>query len=159
MKQAQTTSSFLTRFVQILVQLTIGVGILYVFYSWTNQLDTTVTRASNHRQSAQTALLPWIPENKDSEGRIARHFEADTLPGLMRCGLVKKYERYKNGTIVFVTGEIWKQRSRFFKESLLAEAVVYNKVHGYSLETRIIDHRSRQLYARAVSAAEKEFYD
>jgi hypothetical protein len=159
MNPGNNSSSFLQRFMRNLVKLTIGLGIIYVFYAWTNQPDTSVAKMSHHRRSAQTVPLPWIKENRNYEWRIARHFEFDTLPGLMRRGLVKKYERHQTGTKLFVAGDMWKKRSRFFMESLLTEVLVYNTVHGYARETQIIDHRSQQLYARAVSADRKEFFD
>ena len=77
----------------------------------------------------------------------------------MRLGLIKKYERHQSGTILYVAGRIWKERSKFFKESLLLGAVVYNKVNGYALETRIVDCNTQQLYAHAVSADRKELFD
>jgi hypothetical protein len=77
----------------------------------------------------------------------------------MRSGLIKKYARHQTGTILFVSGKVWKERSRFFKESLLLASLVYNKVNGYPLETRIVDCCSQQLYAHAVSADRKEFFD
>jgi hypothetical protein len=61
--------------------------------------------------------------------------------------------------MVFVAGSIWKKQSRFFKESMLTEVIVYNKVNGYALETRIVDHRSQRLYAHALSTERKEFFD
>lgn len=60
---------------------------------------------------------------------------------------------------MFVAGKVWQGRSRFFKDSLLSAVLVYNKVHGYALETRIVDNRSQQLYAHAISEDRKEFFD
>lgn len=82
----------------------------------------------------------------------------DTLPGLIQQGLIKKYKRCELGTLIYVAGTIWKKRSKFFKESLLAEILVYNKVNGYALETRVVDHSSLRLYAQA-SSEKKEFFD
>lgn len=98
-------------------------------------------------------------EVTNDEWRIARHFEVDTLPGLLHSGLIKKYTRSASETFVFVAGNIWKKRSQFFKESLLKEIQVYNKIRGYALETRIVDCRSQRLLAQILSDERKEFFD
>jgi hypothetical protein len=137
----------------------ICVGLFLLVFLNTDHSHMGVSGRFIDRPAVMALKVPEVNEIQPDEQRIARHFEADTLPGLIRRGLVKKYERHLNGTKLFVAGEVWKQRSRFFKESLLAEALVYNKVHGYSLETQVIDHCSLHLYARAVSADRKEFFD
>ena len=142
-----------------IVKLTIGLGLIYSVYVWTNQSGSAVKGNNLHHHSDHTLPTQWIKGFKNDEYRIAQQFAVDTLPELMRLGLIKKYERHRRGTTVFVTGKVWKERSRFFKESLLLATMVYNKVNGYSLETRIVDHCSQQLYAHAVSAERKEFFD
>jgi hypothetical protein len=146
-------------FLRNLSKLIIGLGLIYIVFIWINQPDLSVQRSSNYRQSTHIHPAQWTKDVNSDESRIARHFAADTLPGLMQLELVKQYKRHQTGTILFVAGKLWKERSRFFKESLLSEALVYNKVNGYELETRIIDHRSQQLYAKAISADRKEFFD
>jgi hypothetical protein len=83
----------------------------------------------------------------------------DTLPGLLRLGLVHRYQRNTLGTYLEVNGNLWKCRSRFFKQSLLKEVLVFNKVHGYELSTRIIDSTSKKLYAQISPSAAMDFYD
>jgi hypothetical protein len=152
-------SFFYPRFCGNLIKLIIGLVLIYIVFVWTNQPDSNIQRTTNHRHSSLLLPAQWTKDFSRDEDRIAQHFSVDTLPGLMRRGLIKKYERRQTGTILYVAGNIWKTRSRFFKESLLSEALVYNKVNGYELETRIIDHRSLQLYAKAISADRKEFFD
>jgi hypothetical protein len=152
-------SFFYPRFCGNFIKLIIGLVLVYTVFIWTNQPDSSIQRTTNHRHSARVLPAQWTKDVNSDESRIARHFAADTLPGLMQLGLVKQYKRHQTGTILFVAGKLWKERSRFFKESLLSEALVYNKVNGYELETRIIDHRSQQLYAKAISADRKEFFD
>jgi hypothetical protein len=77
----------------------------------------------------------------------------------MQWGLIKKYERHQTGTLLFVAGKLWSERSRFFKESLLSEVSIYNKVNGYSIETRVVDQCSQHLYALISSLEKKEFFD
>jgi hypothetical protein len=144
---------------KIILYLTFGVALIFIVYMWTSQSDSIIKGTHKSHRSDHTPPAQWIQGLKSDEHRIAQRFEADTLPGLMRCGLIKKYERRQTGTVLFVAGKVWKARSRFFKESLLLEALVYNKVNGYALETRIVDHYSQQLYAHAISADRKEFYD
>ncbi len=93
------------------------------------------------------------------EQRIARHFVTDTLPGLLQLGLIRKYERRAAGTLLLVEGKIWKERSRFFQESLLTEVLIYNKVNRFEPTTQVADYSSLRLYARASSADRKEFFD
>ncbi|MGD0035893.1 MAG: hypothetical protein ABSC53_01190 [Bacteroidota bacterium] len=139
--------------------MTIGLGLVYIVYLWTNQPDASIRNGNSHRRSPYIFSIQGAKEFNSDERRIAQHFATDTLPGLMRRGLIKKYERNESGNVLFVAGKLWKERSRFFKESLLLEALVYNKVNGYALDTRIVDHRSQCLYAHAVSADRKEFFD
>jgi hypothetical protein len=141
------------------LKLIIGLGLIYIAFVWSNQSDTSMRGSNNHLRSAHVLPTPWAKDYNNDESRIAQHFAVDTLPGLMRRGLIKKYERHQTGTVLFVAGKIWKERTRFFKESLLSETLVYNKVNNYALETRIVDHRSQKLYAHAVSSDQKEFFD
>ncbi|MGD0591411.1 MAG: hypothetical protein ABSA44_11540 [Bacteroidota bacterium] len=98
-------------------------------------------------------------ESNSEEKRVARHFAVDTLPGLMQKGLIHNYQRNALGTYLSVNGKLWKCRSLFFKQSLLREVFVFNKVNGYGLSTRIIDSTSGKLYARISSSAKMDFYD
>jgi len=128
-------------------------------YAQINQIQLSKEK---HDVARLTDIFPYLHDSKNLSGdvrRIARHFAMDTLPGLMQDGLIKKYERHETVTILLVVGKIWKERSRFFKESLLAEVLVYNKVNGYALETQIVDHHSQRLYAQASSSDKKEFFD
>jgi hypothetical protein len=142
-----------------IIKLTVVLGLVYIVFMRTDQPKTSLKEDNTSHRPAQALTLPWTKEKISDEHRIAQQFEIDTLPGLMRRGLIKKYERHQTGTIVFVTGKVWQGRSRFFKKSLLSAVLVYNKVHGYALDTRIIDHRSQQLYAHAVSEDRIEFFD
>lgn len=144
----------------ILLRLSIALCVIYIFYKWTNRFDTVGKRKQDTERLS--GLFPDSQSQKNftnEERRIAKHFEIDTLPGLMRQGLIKKYERYQTGTLLHVAGNIWKKRSRFFKESLLTEVLVYNNVNGYALETRIVDYNSQILYAQAISSDKKKFFD
>jgi hypothetical protein len=98
-------------------------------------------------------------ECSQDEKRIASHFSADTLPGLMRTGLIQGYRRNSSGSYIFVNGKLWKNRSEYFKQSLLTEMFVFNKVNDYELSTKIIDSLSGKLYAQISSSAETDFYD
>jgi hypothetical protein len=144
----------------ILLRLSVVMCVIYFVYAWTTQPNTIIKRKQD--VSHFSAIFPYLQDSKEftnDERRIARHFAIDTLPGLMQKGLIKKYKRYETVTLLLVTGKIWKERSRFFKESLLTEVLVYNKVHGYALETQVVDHRSQRLYAQASSSDKKEFFD
>jgi hypothetical protein len=98
-------------------------------------------------------------ESTAKERWIARHFAVDTLPGLMRKGLIHRYKRNASGTFLGVNGNLWKCRSTFFKQSLLREVFVFNKIHGYELSTRIVDSTSGKLYAQISPSAKMDFFD
>lgn len=93
------------------------------------------------------------------EQRVATHFIVDTLPGLMQKGLIKKYTREKSGTMVLVAGKIWNERTVFFRECLLKELFIYNKVNGFEPSTRVVDSRSGKLYAEITPPTQIEFFD
>ena len=147
------------RILRNIIKLTIGLGLIYIVYVWTVQSGSPIKGTNNPHRSDHTLPIQWIKGFKSDEHRIAQQFDADTLPGLMRSGLIKKYARHQTGTILFVSGKVWKERSRFFKESLLIASLMYNKVNGYPLETRIVDCCSQRLYAHAISTDRKEFFD
>jgi hypothetical protein len=77
----------------------------------------------------------------------------------MKKGLIRKYQRSGTGTLLAVHGDLWKHRSLYFKQSLLKEIYVYNKVHDYAVATQIVDSISGRLYAQISPAAKMDFYD
>jgi len=145
--------------VRRIVRWALCAGLAYFVFVSTHQSDRAKKGRTGPRASAQVLTVPWEKDARGDEQRIARQFERDTLPGLMRFGLIKKYERHRTCTTVYVAGKIWKERSRFFKESLLLGALVFNKVNGYPLEIKIVDHSSHRLYAQAASEDRKEIFD
>lgn len=82
------------------------------------------------------------------EERVAVQFSDTTLPQLKQLGLITRYRRTDAETVITVNGRLWKERSPFFKESLLEQLYIYNKVHGYAVNARIIDDATDQLYAQ-----------
>jgi hypothetical protein len=135
----------------------LAAGVVYV--SCITVSESHISAKSSQVNSGSIFLLQHTERFSKDERRIAHHFETDTLPGLMRRGLVKKYSRSESGTILQVEGKIWKKRSYFFKESLLTEILVYNKVNGYGFATVIVDNYSNKLYARAFSEDRKIIFD
>jgi hypothetical protein len=111
------------------------------------------------RQFVYTSLFSHVKEYSPDEKRIAKHFAADTLPGLMHKGLIRRYLRNTSGTSIAVSGNLWKKRSQFFKTSLLTEVSVFNKVQGYELSTKIVDSFSGKLYAYLSPSAKMDYYD
>ena len=105
------------------------------------------------------SLTPDSPaECTKDDRRIAALFAADTLPGLMEKGLVKDYRRTDSATVLTVSGNLWKKRSLFFKNSLLTALTAFNKVNRYAPRVHIVDDRSGRLYAEIVSSTEKKIY-
>ena len=116
--------------------------------------------AYQHKQYfVYTSPFFSMKECSPDEKRIAKHFAADTLPGLMQKGLIHRYQRNASGTAIAVNGKLWRKRSKFFKTSLLTEVLVFNKVQGYKLSTKIIDSLSGKLYAYISPSTKMDFYD
>jgi hypothetical protein len=92
------------------------------------------------------------------EKRVALQFSDTTLPQLRRLGLIKRYTRTEIETIITVSGTIWKKRSSFFKESLLDQIFIYNKVNGFALNTKIIDDNTSALYAEIIPPDRRVIY-
>lgn len=108
----------------------------------------------------QNALCPVFSGNQQPEQeRIARHFAEDTLPGLIKMGLIKKYRREPSGMLIAVDGKTWKRRSLYFKQCLLQEVAAYNTFHGYEIQTKVIDSTSGILYAQISPPAKIDYFD
>jgi hypothetical protein len=108
------------------------------------------------------SLCPLLSNDKKQttdEERVARHFAADTLPGLIKKGMIKKYQRTVSGTYIAVNGNLWKRRSSYFKRCLLKEVLVYNTFNGYAISTQIVDSTSGKLYAQIAPSATMDFYE
>jgi len=140
------------RYVLLFVLLSIVLIIIW-------QDKKTIPVHKDKQQSLGACPFFSKKECKPDEQRIANHFSADTLPGLMRKGLIEKYARSASGTCIAVNGILWKIRSKYFKQSLLTEVYVYNKVNDYELSTKIIDSSSGRLYAQISSSAKIDIYD
>ena len=156
----EKNQSYARRLTGIVLRLLVTLCVMYIVYLWTNQSNFVIMRKYN--TSRYTNLFPLVRKTQEFTGderRIARHFAIDTLPGLMQRGLITKYERRHNGTLLHVDGKLWNGRSRFFKENLLSEVSIYNKVNGYAIETRIVDRYSHRLYAQVVSLENKEVFN
>jgi hypothetical protein len=147
---------------QKLMQLCIivfGIALLlFVFTAVEHSNKTIVKRPSIQAASIPVLFLPSIEFSED-EHRIAKLFIADTLPRLLKMGLISKYRRNESITLLSVPGRIWKTRTRFVKESLLTAVSVYNRVNGFSPWTRILDDRTGAIYAQVLPSNQKELYE
>ncbi len=92
------------------------------------------------------------------EQRIALQFSDTTLPQLKKLGLIKSYTRTEIETVITVSGRIWNDRSTFFKESLLNQIFIYNKVNGFALNTKIVDKKTSELYAEITPPNRKTIF-
>lgn len=127
-------------------------GLFYLYYERDREILESMSRWGRRNE------VPVIRETED-EKRIARQFSDSTLPELKRLGLITSYSRTEIETIITVSGRLWKERSAFFKESLLTQILIYNRVNGYAPTTKIYDDRTQQLYAQIVSPDRKEILD
>jgi hypothetical protein len=132
---------------------------LTLAYILVNQSDNKILEQKSKYRMTSTLSPVHFNEFSIDEERIAKLFVTDTLPGLMQRGLIKKYERNESGTFLKVAGILWKKRSVFFKQSLLTEVFVHNKVNGYEPSTEVVDYRTGKLYASISTSAKMKFYD
>ncbi len=107
----------------------------------------------------ERCLMFTKTKQPSNEERIAKHFAEDTLPGLIKKGLIKKYQRTTEETCISVDGGLWNGRSAFFKQSLMKELSVYNTFNGYAVTARIVDSTSGKLYAQIAPSSKIIFYD
>lgn len=117
-------------------------------------LGTAVHLVRRHDEQVMNGSFRWgtlidtlSAQPTETERRVARQFTDTTLPELKRLGLISRYSRSSQETIITVSGRLWKDRSDFFRESFLKQIVVYNRVNGFSPRTRIVDDRNGKLYA------------
>ncbi len=94
----------------------------------------------------------------DEEIRIAEEFGERTLPALRQLGLIIHYTRTEAETVITVSGKIWNERSMFFRQKFLEHVFTYHKVNNYPLRTRVIDHRTSQLYAQIIPPDQRLVY-
>lgn len=106
--------------------------ILSHFYRW-GQLNDTVSIAAT-----------------EQERKTALQFSDTTLPGLKELGLITGFTRTEIETIVTVSGKTWNERSVFFKEQLLDQIFIYNRVNGFAVNTKVVDDETSRLYAQIV---------
>lgn len=92
------------------------------------------------------------------EQRMAAQFADTTLPELRRLGLITRYSRTEAETLITVNGRVWRERSPFFKESLLRQLCIYNQVNGYQVRSRIVDDATEQLYAELAAPDRRIIY-
>ncbi len=115
--------------------------------------------------TANKRALAFLPTSESSmsisndELRVSNIFISDTLPRLMKLGLITKYERNESTTALLVAGRVWKKRTRFVKESLLLAVATYNRVNGLSAWTLVLDDQDGTMYAQVLPSNRREVYD
>ena len=135
------------------------VFILWSGYTFVERSDRRIIDRASKRA---LAFLP-APESSmfisNDERRVANNFISDTLPRLMKMGLITKYQRNEDTTALLVAGRVWNQRSLFVKESLLTAVATYNKVNGFSAWTLVLDDHDGTMYAQVLPSNRKEIYN
>jgi hypothetical protein len=123
----------------------------FLLWRWDKSVLESMPRREYNYDS--TAFRPTAAEQ-----RIAQQFSDSILPQLKRLGLITKYNRTDAQTHIAVSGVIWKKRSPFFKESILDQIFIYNKVNGFTVKTLIVDDTTNQLYAQISPPDRKNIY-
>lgn len=138
--------------------LLLGIALLLGILALIERSDRKIMERQLHREFIGVLVIPSAPFTQD-ERRIAGQFLADTLPRLMKKGLITRYVRSTEGTTILVPGRVWKPRTRFVKESLLAAVCAFNKVNGFNAWARVVDDRTGRLYAQVLPSERKELYE
>lgn len=134
------------------------IGLFCIAYYVADRSDRAIAERTSRHPVAFHAFLDIPPECTGDERRVANQFIADTLPRLMKLGLISKYQRDEKVTALYVPGHIWKARTRFVKQSVLTAVSAYNKVNGLSLWTMVLDDRTGTMYAQVLPSNRKELY-
>ena len=142
-----------------MVEVTLCVLMIFGIIDYFNYSDHAILAKRQSYQSPVSTALPQGLSFANEEVRISNLFAEDTLPRLLQYGLVKRYELTPGRTTLFVNGRMWKHRSGFFKNCLMREILIHNKVNGFSSETHIIDNRSSKLVARISPSHKITLYD
>ena len=145
--------------VERLCSILIGIALFGLIMTFVRRSDTAIVERQSRRVFSAQPLFPPIPWFSTEERRIAAMFVADTLPRLMKMGLITKYERNETNTTVLVAGSIWKARTHFVKDSLLKAVSVYNRVNGFAQPTIILDDHTGVLYAQVLPSDKREIYE
>lgn len=93
------------------------------------------------------------------ELKLAEKFETDTLPTILKTGLVKQFKRNDDMTFVLVDGTKWVRQEYTTKAELIFEIVITNKVRGYASALQVRDFETGKLYANICPPAIVEMYD
>lgn len=123
----------------------------YLIWQWDERVLATIHRGAYEYDT--TAFRPT-----EAEQRAAKQFADSILPQLKHLGLVTSYTRTEIETIITVSGTVWKARSQFFKEQFLEQIFIYNKVNGFSVQTKIIDKDNGALYAELTPPDRRAIY-
>lgn len=145
------SSSTLKDFLAGIVALAVISAAVYLIVRWDNQVLEGMRQFT--MQNDSSAFRPT-----EDELRIARQFSDSTLPQLRSLGLIKRYSRTAIETIITVSGRMWKERSPFFRESLLEQIHIYNRVNHFAVQTKIIDDETSVLYAEIIAPDRKNIY-
>ncbi|MCK9407592.1 MAG: hypothetical protein WCX28_00175 [Bacteriovoracaceae bacterium] len=133
----------------------IALAVISAILFFTVQRDNRVTRTMRPFDiTYDSAVIRFTAD----EQRMAKQFSDTTLPQLKILGLIKQYTRTEIETIIAVSGAMWNKRSPFFKESLLEQIHIYNRVNGYTLWTKIVDEKTNQVYAEISPPGTRKIY-
>lgn len=128
--------------------------ILCIILFFVNQRDNRVVDLWNRNKYTVDSIYVSV-----SERAMTAQFADSILPALQKKGLIVKIEQNELSTTITVSGNIWKERSQFFKENFLTHLSVYNKVHGYPPSAVVIDQLNGQIYAQIFQPDRKEIYE
>lgn len=93
------------------------------------------------------------------ELKLAEKFETDTLPTILKTGLIKQFRRNEEMTFVMVDGTKWARQDYTMKADLIFEIVITNKVRGYASALQVLDYQTGKLYANIRPPSTVEMYD
>lgn len=139
----------------IIVYLAALIAFSITYYVIWQRDERIVGHDARYHSTMDTAAIYF----SDREIQTANKFSDSTLPALQQLGLIRQFEQRNWETLIIVSGQMWKDRSDFFKESFLNQMIVHNKIRGRPSAVRIMDTSSGKLLAQITVSERKEIYE
>lgn len=114
-----------------------------------------------HRNRTEQSVEQLFRESSLSTLEIerARKFETDTLPSLLKEGLVKQFKQSQGKTLLLVDRLQWSRQPQEAKVDLLAAILASSRVRGFSAWTDVRDFRTGDLIAGISMSGGVELYE
>jgi hypothetical protein len=117
-------------------------------------------QVSQRGSQTQSDSLHELLGSKSTEDdrRMTAVFSSDTLPRMLKIGLIKELRRGESNSLMIVNGRMWRARKKETKQELLLQLRSFNKVHNHPTPVQVRDDSTRQLLAEISPTAEVSIF-